>query len=298
MNTLSNTYVVEKVNDEDIKILSSNIKDINNGVEQILQLMKMNKMPLIDKLVRLVDKKKIRLINDERLEHATVRWLYSPKSDSVLVNVSPSTTKKRGLDNTYNIPSNELYSYLIGAAVFYYSNKLNRDRTYLKDCLNVYVEMIAKIFIKATQGHFKNTTDTSIFHFLMIKYLLSHNNTAISNIDGFGANFCSLSEADINVLNSKYKIGDFSDLETFITNVLSKEFVFMEGISANSIIHATSVMIGVNNTYALESIETIGTIITDHIIGNRPSLYGRYGTIKGLVKSNMYQNILEILKSV
>ena len=114
MNDLKNTYVYTNLSHEDIDILrESSVDDINDGLADTLYLMKLNKLPLASVLVDLVQKGKIRFINNEKLIHATVRWVYD--KNCVLINVAPFVKRKRGIEDAYSIAVNELYSLLFFA---------------------------------------------------------------------------------------------------------------------------------------------------------------------------------------
>lgn len=295
MNDLKNTTVYKDFTHEDIDMLEQSVTNINAGVEDLLYLLKLNKLPLAEKLVKLVESKKIRLVFDEELSHATVKWVVH--KGMVFVNATPHTKRKRGLDEAYNIPSNELYSLIAGAAVFLYSEKFNRDRNYIKDCLNGYMEMMGKAITRCTSGHFSGTSETTRFYYLIGKYLLKHNNTAITNIDAFASNISGVDERDVMALNHKYEDSDFEDINKFISNVLVEEFSWMEKLKPAALLQTLSVMYGACNTYMLENMDCIGAIIADHIVGARPNLFSRYSNLKSIFKSTAYNNILEILKN-
>lgn len=301
MNNLENTYVYQEMSNEDIKILkASSVSNINKGIEDLLYLLQLNKLPLADKLVKLVNTGKIRLIYNEQLQHATVKWVYD--KGVVLVNVTPHAKRKRGLEESYNIPSNELYSLLIGAAIFYYSDKFNKDRQYIKDCLKGYMEMMGKAITKNTGGHFSGPSETSKFHFLMGYYLLSHNKTSIMDNEAFAANIAGIEDKDLRALKSKY--GDFdwnrdyNHFEDLVTNVLREEFKWMAKLQPAAFIHTISQMYGASNTYMIENMDTIGCIMADHIVGGRPSLFSRYPNLRSIFKSSSYNNIITILREI
>lgn len=296
MNDLTNTYVYRELSHEDIDILRKSTDDINDKIQDLLHLLKLNKLPIIDKLLKLVHSGEIRLVYDERLLHATVKWVYD--KGIVLVNVTPSAKRKKGLEEAYNIPSNELYSYIIGAAVFYYSNQLCKDRSYVRDCLNIYMDIIGRVFTKNSGGHFSGPEQTSRFHYILGKYLLLHNKTAISNINAFVALQSGISNKAINILEAKYKDKDYENFETLIENVIKQEFPFMDKVVPMSLIHTLSTMIGASNSYMLENIDTIGAIMVDHVMGNRATLFSRYPAFKGMFKSTMYNNVVDVLKNV
>lgn len=295
MNTLENTYAA-KVNDEDINLLLKSTTDINKNLEDVLYLLKLNKFPIIDKLLRLVEEKKIRLINNPELAHTTVRWVATDKGE-VLVNVTPFVKQKRGLEESYNIPSNELYSLIIGGAVFYYSKELCKDRQFIKDCTEVYLELIAKIFMRSGQGYFKGGNETGMFHYIMLKYFLSKNKTGIYDVDSYAERQSNIDPTDYNVLKDKYSEEDYIDFETLLTNILQNEFPFMKKMNSYALLYTTTQMFGESNAYMIDNIETIGALMTDHVIGNRASLYGRYSSLKGVFKSPMYNNILNVIKT-
>lgn len=296
MNNLSNTYIAKNITTEDIDILKKSKEDINDGIADVLHLLRLNKLPIIDKLAKLVESKKIKLIVDERLKHANVRWVYD--NGVVLVNVTPSAKQKRGLEASWSIPSNELYSYILGGAVFLYSEKLNRDRTYLKDISMIYMEIMGKIFNKATSGYFKGNNELSMFHYIMLRHLFANNKTAIMNPESFCANLANIDSTDLSVLKKKYDDKEYTNLEDVIDNILKEEFSFMEKLNPTGLIHTMSIMVGATNGYMLENIDTIGALMCDNVMGNRLSLYAKHPSLKGLFKSTMYNNVIEVLKSV
>lgn len=293
MNDLSNTYVYQELSHEDIDILKkASVDDINDGISDLLYLIELNKLPMSKKLVEYVKSGKIRFVYSEKLTHATVRWVND--GGIVLVNASPNAKKKRGLEENYNIASNELYSLMLGATIFLKSDTFNRNRAYLKDVALGYMDLIGKAVAKSTGGHFSSPTETSKFHFIMTKYLFSKNKTAVSDIDGFVANLARTDERDVLILSKKYSDSDYDNLET-VCEMLKKEFSWMNKLQPAGLIHTIATLFGASNTYMVESIDTIGCIIADHVIGGRPSLYSRYPNLRGIFKSTAYNNILAVV---
>ena len=296
MNNLQNTYIAKDVTTVDIDILIRSKDDINDGVLHILYLLKLNKLPLIDKLSKLVERKKIKLVVNEELKHANVRWVYD--KGVVFVNVTKSAKVMRGVseDKKWNIPSNELYSYILGAAVFLYSKKLNKDRTYLKSICDVYMELMGKIFSKASGGFFKGNNELSMFNYIMLRHLFENNNTAVINIDAYCEKISNIEASDLKVIQNKYDKKYYKDLKDVVNNILKAEFSFMDKLNITGLLHTLTMMIGPENAFMLENIDTIGALICDNVMGNRLSLYAKYPTLKSLFKSTQYNNILEVLK--
>lgn len=297
MNTLKNTYVYTDMTHEDIDILKqSSVANINDGLADTLYLMKLNKLPMADKLVKLVEKNKIRFIKDDSLTHATVKWVYD--KGSVLVNATPHVKRKRGIEDMYSIPVNELYSLTLSGSIFLYSDKFNKNRDYLKSCIEAYCNLFGKAFTKACSGHFRDTNEINKFYFLSIIYLLNHNDTVIRDIVNYSATNSGVDESVSAVLKKKYDLSSFKNLETFCENVLKEEFRWADKLQPGALVHAISTMYGASNTYMLENIDTIGAIMADCVLGGRPNVFSRYANLKGVFKSTNYNNILSILRDV
>ena len=294
MNDLKNTYVYTELTNEDVEMLRKSKVDINKGLEESLYALKLNKPPLVEKLLKLVSSKKIRFVNDERLKHASVKWVVD--KNMCLVNITPYVTKRKGIDTGYNIALNELYSLLLGAAVFLYSDKLNKDRGHIKNCLTLYMELIGKVIARTTKGHFNTPLESNKFHFIMCKYLLTHNKTGVSDIDTVAANISEISEKDLMSIKKRYNDKNWNKLDDLLSNVIIPEFPFMEGLKGVSLVHTISTLLGPSNVYMLENIDTITTIMVDHVMGGKPSLFTRYSGIRGTVKSNSYNIVIEILR--
>ena len=297
MNTLKNTYVYTDMSHEDIDILkNSSVDDINDGLADSLYLMKLNKLPMADKLVKLVDNKKIRFVNNDKLVHGTVRWVYD--KGCVLINAAPFVKRKRGIEDMYSIALNELYSLILGGSIFLYSDKFNRNRDYIKSCTDGYTNLIGKAFTKACSGHFKDTNEVNKFYFLMIVYLLNHNDTVVNNPFNYAATNSGLDESAIEVLKKKYNLDLFKDLETFCEKVLKEEFRWASKLQPGALIHSISTMYGASNTYMLENIDTIGAIMADCVMGGKPNIFSRYANLKSVFRSTAYNNILSILREI
>lgn len=297
MNTLKNTYVYNNMSHEDIDILKqSSVNNINDGLADTLYLMKLNKLPMAEKLVKLVNSNKIRFINNDKLLHATVRWVYD--KNCVLINVAPYVKRKRGVEDMYSIALNELYSLILSGSIFLYSDTFNKNRDYIKSCIEGYTNLLGKAFTKACNGHFRDTNEVNKFYFLAIVYLLNHNNTIVKDIFSYASLNSGLDDSVSNVLKKKYSIEMFSDLETFCEKVLKEEFRWADKLQPGALVHSISTMYGASNTYMLENIDTVGSIIADCVMGGRPNIFSRYANLKGVFKSISYNNIISILRDI
>lgn len=293
---LDNTYVAG-INNEDIKILTSSVKDINKDIDNLLLLLESNRLPIVKELTKMVKNKTFRLIFDERLAHATVRWV--KQGSTVFINVTPKAKLKKGMDNEYIISTSNLYSFLIGAAVVYFTDKLNYNREYLNDVANCYIELMAKVFMKGGKGYFKSNTEAATFHYIMLYYLFKNNKTVVSNIAGYAKKIAELPEDEFNILNKKYDLDKICDagFDSVFNGVLVNEFSFMKKLNPTMLLHTMAVMYGPYNTYLLDNIETIGCLMVDNVMGNRLSLNAEHGAFQGVFKSHMYNNIIEVIKS-
>ena len=83
--------------------------------------------------------------------------------------------------------------------------------------------------------------------------------------------------------------------EDLLENVLKEEFLFLTKFNISSILFNLSLLYGSANTYMIDTISTLGTIAVDYIQGNRPQLNVKYGALKGIIKSNYYNNIISII---
>ena len=297
MNTLKNTYVYTDMSHEDIDILKqSSVDNINDGLADTLYLMKLNKLPMADKLVKLVSSGKIRFINNDKLTHATVKWVYD--KGYVLINAAPYVKRKRGVEDMYSIALNELYSLILSGTVFLYSNTFNKNRDYIKSCTEAYCNLMGKAFTKACTGHFRDTNEVNKFYFLMTIYLLNHNDTIVRDVISYASANSGLDESVANMLQKKYNLKLFDNLETFCNDVLKEEFRWADKLQPGALIHAISTLYGASNTYMLENIDTVGAIMADCVMGGKPNVFSRYANLKGIFKSTSYNNIISILRDI
>ena len=85
------------------------------------------------------------------------------------------------------------------------------------------------------------------------------------------------------------------DFEEFLNEILKNEFKFIQEMNLNMIIYNATLVFGAENISIIDNLTIMAQIMTDCIIGNRPTLNATNSIFKNLVKSTMYNNILSVL---
>ena len=291
--------IVAKRNDKDIMILLDSTNNINEYLESNIAILIMKHLPLMSNIDASIKGNKIILIYEEELMNTKAR--YAKNNNVVFVNVTPFTKRKElsGGKLEYNINTNELYSLIIGAYVTLKHDELVKDREYISDMLDIYLETMPKIFVRGGQGHFETLSAVSKLHFLLSYFLLSKNNTIINFKEEYSAKKAKIRPEDLDTLKEKYDLEEMSNedytFEDLLEKVLKEEFLFLNKFNIGSILHNIILLYGSANSFMIDTISTLGTIAVDYIQGNRPQLNVKYGALKGIIKSNYYNNIISII---
>ena len=140
--------LIAKRNDKDINLLLESTNNINNYMDSLIAILVMKHLPLINNIDEAIKDEKIILIYEDELKNAKVRFV--EEKGIVYINVTPFAKKKEltGGKLEYNASTNELYSLLIGAYVTLNHNTLTNDREYVSDMVDIYLEVIPKVFVK------------------------------------------------------------------------------------------------------------------------------------------------------
>lgn len=291
--------LIAKRNDKDINLLLESTNNINNYMESLIAILVMKHLPLINNIDEAIKDEKIILIYEDDLKNAKVRFV--EEKGVVYINVTPFTKKKEltGGKLEYNASTNELYSLLIGAYVTLNHNTLTNDREYVSDMVDIYLEVIPKVFVKGGQGYFDSVSAISKLHFLLAYFLLSKNNTTIRFIEEYAVKKSKIRSEDLDVLKEKYDLENLAredyTFNELLENILKEEFSFLNKFNTGAILYNMSLLYGASNTYMIDTMSTLATIAVDYIQGNRPQLNVKYGALKGIIKSNIYNNIISVL---
>ena len=113
--------------------------DIGKELEAPLHLVKLNKYPIVNIVLKHIEKGDIVLMYNEKSVRSFVRFVKDDSKSKVYVNLSPFTTSK---NDTYNIDSVRLYSLLLGAMVTLYHDRLVKDREYLAKNIDIYLTLM------------------------------------------------------------------------------------------------------------------------------------------------------------
>ena len=294
--TIKESIVSNMINKDKELFLSKKDKVINNNIGDLLYLLELNNSPLTKTLIKAVKGNKLVLIYDEELVNSAIRFY--PEGSKVFINVSKFAKIKResGGGVKFVVSQDQLYSLLIGGYVVLNHNTLVYNRDYLNDVANLYIELIPKIFTKGG-NFFASEEKISKFHFLMLFFYYSVNKTVVANPEGYARRLSEIRDEDLNYLKTVFDLEKIKNMnfDQFLTNVLKKEFKFAEELNLSMLLYNATLIYGADNISLIDNMSTIGTIIVDCIIGNRPTLNASNSVFKNLVKSSMYNNILSIL---
>ena len=291
--------LIAKRNDKDINLLLESTNNINNYMDSLIAILVMKHLPLINNIDEAIKDEKIILIYEDELKNAKVRFV--EEKGIVYINVTPFAKKKEltGGKLEYNASTNELYSLLIGAYVTLNHNTLTNDREYVSDMVDIYLEVIPKVFVKGGQGYFDSVSAISKLHFLLAYFLLSKNNTTIRFIEEYAVKKSKIRSEDLDVLKEKYDLENLAredyTFNELLENILKEEFSFLNKFNTGAILYNMSLLYGASNTYMIDTMSTLATIAVDYIQGNRAQLNVKYGALKGIIKSNIYNNIISVL---
>ena len=165
--------------------------------------------------------------------------------------------------------------------------------------VDIYLEVIPKVFVKGGQGYFDSVSAISKLHFLLAYFLLSKNNTTIRFIEEYAVKKSKIRSEDLDVLKEKYDLENLAredyTFNELLENILKEEFSFLNKFNTGAILYNMSLLYGASNTYMIDTMSTLATIAVDYIQGNRPQLNVKYGALKGIIKSNIYNNIISVL---
>lgn len=295
---LENSLVAIR-NDKDINLLLESTNNINNYMDSIIAILVMKHLPLMNDIDKVIKDDKIVLIYEDALKTAKVRFVR--ENNVAYINVTPFVKKKElaGGKIEYTATTNELYSLLMGAYVTLNHDKLVNDREYISDMISIYLETIPKVFVKGGQGYFDSVSSVTKLHFLLTYFLLSKNKTTIRFPEEFAAKVSKIRPEDLDVLKEKYNLDNMTDddvtFNELLENILKEEFSFLKKFNTGAVLYNMSLLYGASNTYMIDTMSTLATIAVDYIQGNRPQLNVKYGALKGIIKSNIYNNIISVL---
>lgn len=270
---------------------------INKDIGDLLYLLELNNSPMVKKCIDHIKNNKLILVYDENFLNSSIRFILH--GDKVLINCTKfaKLKKQSGDKRKFVINSDHLYSLIIeGLTTLYHDKILVYNRDYLNDAANLYMEIIPRIFTKGG-NFFSNTDKVKKFHFLMLLFLFSRNKTVVSNPEGYVTRITEIREEDVKYLKTLYDFEKIKDMnfEEFLNEVLKNEFKFIQEMNLNMIIYNSTLVFGAENISIIDNLTIMSQIMTDCIIGNRPSLNATNSIFKNLVKSTMYNNILSVL---
>lgn len=291
--------IVYKTIEEEYKDFIDTYKDniINKDINDLLYLLELNNSPMIKQCINHVKNNRLILVYNENFLNSSIRFINH--KDNVLINCTKYAKLKKhsGDRRKFVINSDHLYSLLIeGLATLYHDKILAYNRDYLNDAANLYMEIIPRLFTKGG-NFFSNTDKVKKFHFLMLYFLFTHNTTIVANPEGYVSRLTEIRQDDVKVLKTLYDFEKIKkmDFEEYLNEVLKNEFKFMQEMNLNMIIYNATLVFGAENISIVDNLSIMCQIMTDCIIGNRPTLNATNSIFKNLVKSTMYNNILSVI---
>lgn len=275
--------------------------DIGKELEAPLHLVKLNKYPIVNIVLKHIEKGDIVLMYNEKSVRSFVRFVKDDSKSKVYVNLSPFTTSK---NDTYNIDSVRLYSLLLGAMVTLYHDRLVKDREYLAKNVDIYLTLMTQII--ARREKFFNTAKNESFkyHFIMTLFYLYKNTTPVSDLVSYAIKLSEITKEDADVIMELY--GEYLDpknkdkltYEILLEEVLKKEFKFLKKeFNVEAVITLISMTCGGFMCYMIEEMSVIGTLMMNYVVKSSKTLLDK-GVYQGLVKSKDYGRLLDALAKV
>ena len=284
------------MNDNESKFVK-NKNIINNMLEKEIALLSVSKLPLSKKLLEFLKNKKIILIADKEIKYNGIRFLN--KDGKVYVNVTESTKFKNNASGIeYTIPADELYAYLLEAAVsLYFTEILSSSRDVIENCVTVYLDLIRRVILK--KNHLSSEYARNKLDFIMANYILSNNTVkCISNIQGYSRKISDILERDYDMMVIKYpefKNGE-KITEERLWKILQNEFIFLKDINIETFKYDLIYHYGATNAHILENLSITAILIADFAQGNKAKLNVlKNNFLKDSIKSNMTNNIISLL---
>lgn len=280
-----------------VELFSKEFVNYNEKLSRTLLLLEGMGKPIIKEIIKKIKEGKVNLLYSSYTKDLRV-LVEDPKTKKVYVNISEISNNLDNNITKQTVPVGDLYSYIYQGYSLTKWESLKNNRAFIAAFLDIYYTLWSNVISNMGVGHFKTELDRSKLKFLLSTYILTTNNTIISDIMGYAERFSNINSDTAKTLKEKYRdyfVKDM-DLDDFYFGILTQEFSFLNKVeNINQVVYTAIRMYGPTAATMLSEMKYLLPLAADYTQLGRPLVYSRYGGLSTLIKSSDIRVINDLI---